>query len=683
MNFIPELASVPEVHRLGWTLLHFLWQGAAVALLFGLACRLSRRASSQSRYLAGCTALALLCAAPLITFSKLPAGGAPGTEASNAGRMFFANEPADPVVVRGTSEPSAIPGANPRGPAIPRPDRVLPLIVVLWAAGVLLFSIRLLCSWGKVRALVRERGEPISAEWRDCVARLKERLRVSRPVRVVRSMAVEVPTVAGWLKPVILLPASSLTGLTPQQLEAVLAHELAHIRRQDYLVNLIQNVAETFLFYHPAVWWISGCIRRERELCCDDEAVRTCGDALLYARALTALEELRTVPPGLAQAADGGSLLDRVRRLAAGRANRPRAGWGATGSAVLLVLLGLGLIVLPLAHGEKRTPEPSAAPDAIIGETEAAQPSIDLVSRDFRLDPGTVRKKLSEVLVIPSELSRDHDATPLRDLLREFFQKTDSSVAWPGTVLFDENTGLLRVHATPVEMEKIMAVLAFLNKAQIMIEVRIVEGPPSGIYRSVMSGLPDHAKVTSFLKPQHYQLFSKPSPDKEVLFSSRVTTLSERQAQVALLEAITVVTEYIDEDQFTSETVNLGYSVDMFATMRPDGFSINLRWDARIMDFIGYDPPFDPEEPRGPDPYRPPSPVRIRAIGGAANIWDGSTVMSYWEVTDGKAAEPGQAPEKRQISLFLTPRIIDPAGNPVHTDEEIERHWNLHGPPKQ
>jgi beta-lactamase regulating signal transducer with metallopeptidase domain len=126
---------------------------------------------------------------------------------------------------------------------------------------------------------------------------------------------VEVPTVIGWLRPVILVPASALTGLSAEQLEALLAHELAHIKRYDYLINLIQTAVETLLFYHPAVWWLSAQIRQEREHCCDDLAVATCGDVLIYARALAELEQLRSLAPGLAVAANGGALINRIQRL--------------------------------------------------------------------------------------------------------------------------------------------------------------------------------------------------------------------------------------------------------------------------------------------------------------------------------------------------------------------------------
>src|SRR6185503_3583474 len=119
----------------------------------------------------------------------------------------------------------------------------------------------------------------------------------------------------GWVKPAVLLPAAALTGLSTVQLESLLAHELAHVRRHDYLVNLLQGLIETLLFYHPAVWWVSRQIRREREHCCDDIAVALCGDVKLYAGALAQLEELRGRVLEPALAATGGELLGRIRRL--------------------------------------------------------------------------------------------------------------------------------------------------------------------------------------------------------------------------------------------------------------------------------------------------------------------------------------------------------------------------------
>src|SRR5207249_1797260 len=198
-------------------------------------------------------------------------------------------------------------------------EPALPWVVFVWFAGVVALSLRLTSGWLVTRQLGRVGTSTVPDACREAVARLAGRLRISRPVRVLESAVVQVPAVIGWLRPVILLPVSALTGLTPLQLDALLAHELAHVRRYDYLVNLIQAVIETLLFYHPAVWWVSQQVREEREHCCDDLAVAACGDAHFYATALLGMERLRVTPPAfaLAAAGRGGSLMGRIRRLVA------------------------------------------------------------------------------------------------------------------------------------------------------------------------------------------------------------------------------------------------------------------------------------------------------------------------------------------------------------------------------
>ncbi|MEZ5303594.1 MAG: M56 family metallopeptidase, partial [Verrucomicrobiales bacterium] len=242
----------------------------------------------------------------------------------------------------------------------------LPWVVGVWALGVALLSARLLSGWlclRRWRASGKEIADPV---WRARFAALGERMRLSRPVRLLASASAAVPMVAGWIKPVVLVPAGLFTGLDAAQLEAILAHELAHIRRHDYLVNLLQNAVETLFFFHPAVWWISGEIRQEREHCCDDEAAALCGGAVGYARALAALEEIRSIdgaPLGAVSAA-GGSLLCRVRRLLGVSFREPSATvpWSV---GIAAALLAAGLIVG--AHVVNAAPDGKAAvelPDA-------------------------------------------------------------------------------------------------------------------------------------------------------------------------------------------------------------------------------------------------------------------------------------------------------------------------------
>src|SRR2546422_2461571 len=283
---------------LGWALLHSLWQEAlAAATLASLLAIVPARAARIRYGLAAVTLLVML-ALPVATGLRLYG--------------------AAPLLVRVESPAAALAAVRLRTIIEP----TLPWIALVWLGGVLVLSLRLASGWLVARRLGRTATHSVPEACRQALARLAARLRVSRPVRVLESAAVQVPAVVGWLRPVILLPASALTGLTPQQLDVLLAHELAHVRRYDYLVNLVQSAIEILLFYHPAVRWVSRRVREEREHCCDDLAVAVCGDAHLYARALLMMESLRAKTPALALSAagtQGGTLLGRVRRLGAPR----------------------------------------------------------------------------------------------------------------------------------------------------------------------------------------------------------------------------------------------------------------------------------------------------------------------------------------------------------------------------
>ncbi len=162
-------------------------------------------------------------------------------------------------------------------------------------------------------------------------------MQMTRPVTLLESCLAEVPVVIGHLRPVILIPVGLLNGLPVGQIEAILLHELAHIRRADYLVNLMQTLMEGLLFYHPAAWWISSVIRAERENCCDDLVVATSGDAHEYATALAALAENRVNMREAAMAATGGNLVKRIRRLLA-QPEGPRAMVAPMLSAGILIV---------------------------------------------------------------------------------------------------------------------------------------------------------------------------------------------------------------------------------------------------------------------------------------------------------------------------------------------------------
>ena len=338
---------------LGWTLLHFLWQGLVIAGGFALCARLLRSAPANQRYLAGCVALSAMIIAPLITLEHEARQFQPPAPVKFVQMAAPPEIAAAPII---DYVPASVPTAPPvvvhfKAATAPPPfvltdhlDDLLAWLVIAWAVGVCALSSRLAVSWLHVKRLKHRATTVLAGEWPERLAELMRRLEVSRPVRLFQSALVEVPTVIGWLRPVILLPAGCLAGLSPAQLEAVLAHELAHVRRHDYLVNLVQSAVETLLFYHPAVWWISRRIREERELCCDDLAVRVCRDRVAYARALATLEELRLGTAQVAVAAGGAPLLERIRRLAAPPQKEvARSGWVLTLVLALTVVAAVAL----------------------------------------------------------------------------------------------------------------------------------------------------------------------------------------------------------------------------------------------------------------------------------------------------------------------------------------------------
>ena len=343
MNVIHLLSAQPWVERLGSTLLHFLWQGILIAALYAAARKwIARSASPNVHYILACAALALMAAAPVVTWNIL--------------------RPSAPVPVAASFlkplSAAALPAARPASASLPSgvyeavPASLLPWVVAVWIAGALALWLRLLVSWISAEHLRSRLVRPAPSEWQQALDRLKLRIRVSRPVRLLVSSMVQAPAVVGWLRPVVLVPVGALAGLPPEQVEALLLHELAHIRRHDYLVNILQSVVEALLFYHPAVWWVSGHIRAQRELCCDDAVIAVNSDAVTYARALS---ELASAPPAhlnAVMAATGGSLVHRIARLLGHPRPIPRThpGPGITAAAILVAIGSFVVFGQPVAR---------------------------------------------------------------------------------------------------------------------------------------------------------------------------------------------------------------------------------------------------------------------------------------------------------------------------------------------
>jgi beta-lactamase regulating signal transducer with metallopeptidase domain len=358
MNLAILILPQQTVEALGWTLFHSLWQGALAALGFAVILYFTRRTSSRMRYGLGLAVLALMLLVSVLTFRNHYI--APGSDAA--------------VLMPGTSGSAtiAVPVNGATGPATKKEalssqrvvaffsdyfSRHLPLIVTFWLLGVLFLTLRFTGGILYLQRLKYKQSRPLPPPWPDRLRELAEKAGLKRPLQLLESLRLRTPVVVGHLKPVLLLPVGLATGLPLDEVEALLAHELAHVLRRDYLVNVLQNLVEIIYFFHPGVRWISAGVRQEREHCCDDFAVALCGDAPSYARALARLQVATVgngVPfggkngypePALAAVGRPQRLLRRIVRLL----GRPRLAHDFREgfvSALLLVFALLGMLKL-------------------------------------------------------------------------------------------------------------------------------------------------------------------------------------------------------------------------------------------------------------------------------------------------------------------------------------------------
>jgi TonB family protein len=351
---------LPLIQSLGWTLLHFLWQGALIAAGYAAVRLLVPADHAEARYAAGLAALALIALCPPLTLA-----------------VVYPHV----VVAAANAESTAIDAIVATAAAAPAPnaftlDWVLPWLVLSWVVGVAVMAWRAFRQWQALERIAQHCARP-SSDLERMLASLARRFGLARVVRVLVSSEIDTPTLIGWIKPVVLIPTAVALGFPRQQLELILAHELGHLRRYDHLVNLAQAVIETLLFYHPAVHWISREVRNDREVCCDRLVLRlTEGEPREYAQTLASLEEVRLAMPRVAIAATGGLLLDRVRRIInvpAPRLAAPRPTLGLTLLVAAAVILAGVSVLRPdrkdldaLAAGANALLENLPRPDAAL-----------------------------------------------------------------------------------------------------------------------------------------------------------------------------------------------------------------------------------------------------------------------------------------------------------------------------
>ncbi|WP_448518675.1 M56 family metallopeptidase [Rhodoflexus sp.] len=305
----------------GWAIIHSLWQTSLIALLCGISLVILCKKSAHLRYGVALSFMAAAFIAFFGTFIWLyePANAAAGWS-SAAEQAFTIN------YSRLTNQ-AVMTWADCRTPTdyyffiMQWLGTQLPVVVAVWCIGAAIFAVRLGLGLLQTQRLRTVGISPVADEWADAVREMAKRMHLKKPVQFYESAMIHVPMVIGWLKPVILFPVGLLAALPPQEIAGILAHELAHIRRNDFLVHIGQSLVEVLLFYHPAIWWLSAQINRERENCCDDLAIAATGNTLAYIKALANLADFTLKPatvPSYAMAATGqkGGLLQRIMRIA-------------------------------------------------------------------------------------------------------------------------------------------------------------------------------------------------------------------------------------------------------------------------------------------------------------------------------------------------------------------------------
>jgi beta-lactamase regulating signal transducer with metallopeptidase domain len=379
-----------HLESLGWTLLHFCWQAVAIVLVYWLADAVLSKARSQTRYVLALGTMLLMFVSVLATLAYEETQGGSGLSASPSS---FSSPTWRTIESSIPSDLASLAGLKTAQPAALHMSQFLPWLDVAWLLGVACLSMRTIGGWRLIQRLRRsalmEAPEAVYANF----LRLCERLGITGQVSLRIAEHIQGPLAIGIARSLILLPAAALMALSPEQLEAVLAHELAHVRRADYLWNLVQTMIETLLFFHPAVWWLGRRLRQQRELCCDDVAVQSCADPLVYATALLRLEERRSQQLSLAMALDGhrqwSGLRARIARIL-GETNdekSPRELVPIPLAAFCAVFLLVLLPVPQLFAGLRET-----------GRTQAETPA---VSGSAALPPAAARVNLPAPAIAP------------------------------------------------------------------------------------------------------------------------------------------------------------------------------------------------------------------------------------------------------------------------------------------
>jgi len=348
---MPAETFIPEAlfRQIGWVIVHFTWQASLIALITGIILFVLKKANGNLRYLLCCFSLVAMICFPILTLvsnSDAPVRSLVTHSTDELAPMEKTDVYWNGTLI-GTQHRSNVIAVSKRDSIINYIEANLLYVTLGWLIGFILISTYRLIGFARLNILVRKTRTAIEPFWERKIRKQITRLNINQKIRIFESPHITVPAVIGWVKPVLLMPVSFFTGMDSKYVESIIAHELAHIKRYDYLVNVIQLIIETLGFFHPAVWWLSNRIRTEREHCCDDWAVRTVGDKLTYVKSLVRLEE-NTKRPKVVVAADGSDLFKRVARILDYKTHQSSLGVHYTGLFSLSILSVVFLVGVTL-----------------------------------------------------------------------------------------------------------------------------------------------------------------------------------------------------------------------------------------------------------------------------------------------------------------------------------------------
>lgn len=407
MNFLNSIISENLINAIGWTIIHSLWQGAAAALGCALLMVFMRRSTARTRYLVGVMTLILVIVMSMVTFVSIYQPGMPGipVTAENSTQLLLTGS--------ATNQGNVTLAAFFKNYF----NRHLPLVVTVWLLGVLVLVLRLSGGYLYNQRLKHHRNQPLPNPWQNRLETFCRLTGIQKPINLVESALVKIPMTIGHFKPVILFPLGLVTGLPRDQVEALLAHELAHILRKDYLVNILQSFVDILFFYHPGVRWISSHVRSERENCCDDIAVSLSGNSLNVAKALTNIQgyDMRAPYPAMAAANKrwgSRGLLARIKRLVSPPVKGSGFAAGTIGAVVPVVVL-LTLMV--------STNAAAALSRDLVNDKSPAKESVQPLDQEKDKEKELQKKEQEEIMKLKSKLKAEKKEveTKLQELVKK------------------------------------------------------------------------------------------------------------------------------------------------------------------------------------------------------------------------------------------------------------------------